>query len=189
MTAQRTGNGRANALKGGERSVRVERDTSAPVEAVWDLVADLRTHARWAGDMQKPRTRLLSIDAPSGVAAVGTEFTTSGADPMGRFTDRSVVTEATRPSTFEFVTEASLETKKGARSDWTVVHRYDLTPSGTGTRIVYTIRITRVSDLVGMLAIFKVPVLSTIALKGSAGVARRGVANLAAMAEERASAR
>jgi uncharacterized protein YndB with AHSA1/START domain len=189
MTAQRMGNGRANALRGGERTVTVEQDCAVPAEVVWDVLANLRTHAQWGGERQKRNTRILSIDAPEGVAGVGTEFATTGADPMGRFGDRSVVTEATRPSTFEFVTEAGLETKKGKRSDWTVVHRYELTPKGTGCRIAYTIRLTRISDLVGMLAIFNVPGLSTLALKGSAGVARRGVKNLAAVAEERATAR
>lgn len=189
MTAQRTGNGRANALKGGERTVTVEHESSASAEAVWDVVADLRSHARWGGERQKPKTRILSIEAPEGPAVVGTEFSTTGADPMGRFSDRSVVTEATRPSTFEFVTEASLETKKGARSDWTVVHRYELASTGTGCRITYTVRIARISALPGMLAIFNVPVLSGLALKGSAGVGRRGIRNLAALAEERATAR
>lgn len=189
MEAQRTGNGRANALKGGERSVTVTQDTAATAEAVWDVLADLRTHARWGGERQKPKTRILSIEAVEGPAAVGTEFATTGADPMGRFTDRSVVTEATRPTTFEFVTEASLETKKGVRSDWTVVHRYELAPSGTGCRIAYTVRIARISALPGMLALFNAPGLSALVMKASAGVARRGVRNLAGLAEERATAR
>lgn len=189
MTSQGTGHGRANALKGGERSITVEQSCSAAPEVVWDVLANLGSHAIWGGERQKRSTRILTIDAPEGAAGVGTEFGTTGADPMGRFQDRSVVTEATRPSTFEFVTEASLETKKGRRSDWTVVHRYDLTPTDGGSRIVYTIRITRISELPGALALFNTPVLSTLALKGSAGVARRGVRNLAALAEQRATAR
>lgn len=189
MTAQRTGNGRANALTGGERRLTVGRDCAAPAEVVWEELADLRSHARWGGERQKARTRLLSIDAPEGPAGVGTEFETTGADPMGRFHDRSVVTEATRPSTFEFVTEATLVTKKGKRSDWTVVHRYEVVPTVRGCAIAYTIRIARISALPGVLAIFNVPVLSSLALKGSAGVARRGLRNLASAAEERATTR
>ena len=189
MTAQQIGNGRANALKGGERSITVQVDCSAPAEVVWDVLADLRTHAVWGGEHQKPRTRILLIEAPDGPAVVGTEFATTGADPMGRFHDRSVVTEAMRPSTFEFVTEATLETKKGKRADWTNVHRYELTSTEKGCRISYTIRITRISSLPGMLAIFNVPVLSGLALKGSAGVGRRGIRNLAALADQRATAR
>ena len=48
MTAQQTGNGRANAPNGGERSDhRAGRDCSAPAEVVGDVLADLRTHAVW----------------------------------------------------------------------------------------------------------------------------------------------
>jgi len=104
---------------------------------------------------------------------------------MGRFTDASVVTEADRPRVFEFVTEAHLATKKGRGVDWTNVHRYELSPQGTSRcRIDYRIRITRISQLPGMLGMFKVPLLSVIAMKASEGVARRGVRNLAALAEE-----
>jgi hypothetical protein len=50
---------------------------------------------------------------------------------------------------------------------------------------VYTIRIVRISELTGMLAMFKVPGLRGLALKASSGVATRGVRNLARAAEER----
>ena len=190
MSAQRTGNGRVNALKPGkELSARVEGRSAASPETVYDLLADLRTHATWGGERQKKNTRIVSIVAPEGPASVGTEFDTTGADPMGAFRDRSVVTEASRPSVFEFVTEAGLETKKGKRSGWTVIHRYELSAEGDGCHIAYSLRITRVSDLVGMLGLFNVPILSGLAMKASEGVARRGVRNLAQMAEERASAR
>ena len=45
---------------------------------------------------------------------------------MGTFIDTSVVTEATGPSLFEFVTEARLSTKKGKVVEWTLVHRYEI---------------------------------------------------------------
>lgn len=107
---------------------------------------------------------------------------------MGRFTDVSVVTEATRPRVFEFVTEACLQTKKGKRVDWTNVHRYELVSEGGSCRIRCTMRITRISELPGMLTVFKVPGLSALALKTSEGLARRGVRNLARMAEQPAGA-
>jgi hypothetical protein len=183
MAEQGTRNGRANAL-GRELVVRVEERSSASPGSVYGVLADLRSHTIWAGERQKPKTRLLSIEAPAGSALVGTEFQTTGADPMGTFADRSVVTEATPGRTLEFVTEARLTTKKGTAADWTNVHRYELSPAGDGTRITYTIRITRISELVGMLRIFKVPGLRSLGLKASAGVARRGVRNLARLAEE-----
>jgi hypothetical protein len=128
------------------------------------------------------------MDAPEGPASVGTEFRTEGIDPMGRFTDVSVVTGATRPSAFEFVTEAHLQTKKGMGVDWTNIHRYELAAEAEGCRIAYTVRIERISRLPGMLAMFNVPVLSAIARKGAEGLARRGVRNLARMAEQRTGA-
>jgi hypothetical protein len=95
-----------------------------------------------------------------------------------------VVTEVAHGKTLEFVTEALLTTKKGKGIEWTNVHRYELTPERDGCRIAYTIRIARISELAGMLAIFKVKGLRGLGLKASAGVARRGVKNLARMAQE-----
>ena len=184
MEAQSTRNGRANAL-GRELVVRIEETSSASPEVVYEILEDLRSHGIWAGDRQKKNTRLLSVEAPGGPAAVGTEFHTTGADPMGSFSDRSVVTEAVQGRTLEFVTEALLTTKKGKGIEWTNVHRYELMPESDGSRIAYTIRIARISELTGMLGVFKVPGLRSLGLKASAGVARRGVRNLARLAEER----
>lgn len=176
---------RANALKR-EFELQVEVPSRASAEWVYDVLADVRSHLTWAGERQKKKTRLLSVDAPEGAASVGTEFATTGADPMGRFTDRSVVTEATRASIFEFVTEAHLVTKKGKVADWTNVHHYDLEPATEGCRITYTIRITRISSLPGMLALFNVRALAGLVRKASEGLAKRGVENLARLAEDRA---
>ena len=176
---------RANALKR-ELDVRIEHTSRASTEAVYDVLADVRSHLAWAGERQKPKTRLLTVDAPEGRASVGTEFTTTGADPMGGFTDRSVVTEATRPLVFEFVTEARLVTKRGKLADWTNVHRYELTPTTGGCRITYSLRVTRISALPGMLRLFNVRPLAGMVRRASEDVGRRGVENLARFAEERA---
>jgi hypothetical protein len=69
------------------------------------------------------------------------------------------------------------------------VHRYELVPTPRGCRIVSMTRIARISELAGMLVLFKVPGLRTLALKASAGVARRAVRNLARLAEETAAER
>jgi hypothetical protein len=172
----------ANALSR-ELVVRIEEPSSASSESVYEVLADLRTHAVWAGEQQGRRARLLSVAAPEGAVRVGTEFHTTGLDPMGSFADRSVVTEAIPGKALEFVTEAHLQTKRGKGTDWTNVHRYELEPADHGCRIVYTLRITRISELRGMLAIFGVPGMRGLGLKASAGVARRGVRNLARMAE------
>ena len=177
-----------NAL-GRELSASVEHISSASADEVYDVLADLRSHAIWGGERQSESTQLLTIDAPESEAVVGTEFGSTGADPMGRFTDRSVVTSAIRPSVFEFVTEAELETKRGAHAVWTNVHRYELRPQGEGTTIAYTITIARISALPGIMRVFNVPGLSALAMKASTSVPRRGLQNLAQLAEERATAR
>jgi hypothetical protein len=190
MATQQKRSGRANALKGRELRVHVEEASGAPAEVVYDLLAEIRTHLQWAGTRQpKENFRLLTIEAPEGPASVGTEFSSTGADPMGRFADSSVVTEASRPSLFEFVTEARLSTKKGKVVEWTNIHRYELMERGEACRISYTLRVVRLSELPGGLAMFKVPGLRSVGLRVSASFARRGIRNLARLAEERAGAR
>jgi hypothetical protein len=181
---RRTGERSANALKK-ELVVRVEAISTAQPQTVYELLADLTSHLVWAGERQAKRTRLLTVEAPAGSAIVGTEWRSTGADPMGTFSDRSVVTEAALGKAFEFVTDARLTTKKGRTSDWTSIERYDLEPTGEGCRIVSTGRVTRISELPGMVAFFNVPVLREIGLKVSAKVSRRTVRNLARLAEER----
>ena len=133
----------------------------------------------------KKNFRLLSVDAPQGPASVGTEFRSTGVDAMGSFADSSVVTEATRSSVFEFVTEARLSTKKGKVVEWTNIHRYELTQQAEGCRISYTFRTVRMSELAGPLAMFKVPGLRSLGLKMSGATAPRA-AQPARLAEERA---
>jgi hypothetical protein len=181
---QRTGDRSANALKK-ELVVRVEATSAAKPQTIYELLADLSSHLVWAGERQAKKTRLVTIDAPAGPAVVGTEWRSTGTDPMGAFSDRSVVTEATSGKAFEFVTEARLTTKKGRGSDWTSVERYDLEPTVEGCRIVSTSRVTRISEMPGMVGLFNVPVLGELGLKVSARVSRRTVRNLARVAEER----
>lgn len=189
MVVQQRGNGRANALKG-ELLIQLEETNRAPAEQVYDLLADIRSHAQWAGTMQPKRNfRLLTVDAPEGAASVGTEFRSTGADPMGCFADSSIVTEATEPSVFEFVTEARLSTKKGKVVEWTNVHRYEIAPRAVGCRISYAMRIVRISELPGALGMFKVAGLRSLGLKMSATAARRSLRNLGRLAEERAGTR
>jgi hypothetical protein len=185
---QRTGDRVGNALKK-ELVVRVEADSKAPADTVYSVLADLATHTIWAGERQGKKTRLLTMDTTAGPAVVGTEFHTTGLDPMGTFDDRSVVTEASPGRAFEFVTEARLTTKKGEVSNWTSVERYELTSTPEGCRIVCIGRITRIDELPGMVALFNVPVLRGLGLKVSAKVSRRTVRNLARFAEERGAER
>ena len=182
MQAQQKGIRRANALPG-ELVVRLEESSQAPPEVVYELLADVRGHLEWGGRQQKKRYRLLSVDAPEGQAAVGTEFRTTGADAMGEFADSSVVTEATRPRLFEFVTEADLTTKKGTVVEWTNVHRYELRPRDGGCLIAYSLRTLRISELPGPMVAFRIPGLRAILLRVGGSNLRRGLRNLARMAE------
>jgi hypothetical protein len=189
VVTQLNGTGRAKAL---ERALtyHLEVASGAPASVVYDLLADIRTHLGWAGTMQPKSTfRLLSVEAPEGPASVGTEFQSTGADAMGRFDDSSVVTEATRPSLFEFVTESRLSTKNGKLGRWTNIHRYELIQQGEGCRISYTWQAASIRELPGAMVLFKVPGLRSIGLRVAASNSRRGIRNLSRLAEERAAGR
>ena len=186
---KRTTSGWSNALKR-ELLVHVEDTAQAPAEVVYDLLSDVRSHLEWGGRMQPKKSyRLLSIDAPEANATVGTEFSSSGADGMGTFADSSVVTEASRPSLFEFVTEARLSTRKGTVVEWTLVHRYQITSQGEHCRVSYQVRTIRISELPGPLALFNVPGLRPLLLRVARSNVRRGFRNLIRLAGERASTR
>lgn len=167
------------------KALRFQATTPAPAEAVYDLLADLPSHAVWGGERQLETTRLLTMDAPDGPASVGTEFVTTGTDgKVARFTDRSVVTEADRPAVFEFVTDSRRQGKPGS-SPWelTLVHRYEVAAAPTtGSRVVYTEEITR---MYGAPAAFALPGLRRIVFFVAARYMRRGFDALLAMAEER----
>ena len=45
------------------------------------MLSDLRTHAVWGGVPPTKKSGLLSIEAPSGGATVGTEWNSTGGDP------------------------------------------------------------------------------------------------------------
>jgi hypothetical protein len=182
---QRGARNAANALKR-EVEVRSEITTRAPAEAVYDVLADIGSHLRWAGEMQKEKNHLLSIDGPEGPAVVGTEFTSTGLAPEGRYSDRSVVTEATRPSVFEFVTEARVVTKRGKRAALTIVSRYEIATADEGVRISSTVRTVRADALPGPLALMNIGFLAPLVRRESQALVRRGLHNLVTVAEERA---
>lgn len=183
-----TGGRTANALKR-EVEVGAEVTSRAPAEAVYDVLADIASHLRWAGEMQKEKNHLLTIEAPDGPAMVGTEFGSTGVAPEGRYTDRSVVTEASRPSLFEFVTQAHVVTKRGKGAELTNVIRYEITPTSDGCRISSTVRTVRASSLPGPLAFLNVGFLAPLVRRESEAMVRRGLQNLAIVAEERAGVR
>lgn len=172
----------------GLRPIRLRSKCAATPESVYGLLADLRSHLVWGGERQSPGFRLLTMDAPPGQATVGVEFRSTGTDGKHRVNhDRSVVTEATPPSVFEFVTESRCMKKDGAVvTDATVVHRFEIAPSDGGCVSAYTAHIVRLEPVT---AIFRLPVLSWLVRRLLASMLRRGFRNLLAMAEEGAVAR
>jgi uncharacterized protein YndB with AHSA1/START domain len=166
------------------QALRFEGTSRAPAEAVYDLLADLRSHLDWAGERQSETTRLVTMEAPAGTATVGTEFVTTGTDgKVARFADRSVVTEAIRPRAFEFVTESRREGKSGSLP-WrlTLVHHYEIAPQPRGCRVVYTEDITRMTGAPTALVLLG---FRRLVFRVAAKYMRRGFDALLAMAEER----
>jgi hypothetical protein len=176
----------ANALRGAVE-VHVEASSQATPQAVYEALADLQTHIEWAGRLQPAKTRMLTMEAPSGLATTGTEFASTGSDHPGTWSDRSVVTEATVGRVFEFVTEARLTPKGGGRPvESTIVHRYEITAAaGGGSHVSYRERITRISHLMGPLRLLRTP-LAGVLRKGWTRCARRGLRGLGAVAAARA---
>jgi hypothetical protein len=167
--------------------LRFEGTTGAPAEAVYDVLADLPSHLDWAGERQAATTRLLTMEAPPGPAGVGTEFFTTGTDgKAATWTDRSVVTEAERPTVFEFVTEGRRDGKPGS-APWqlTAVHRYAITPEGAGCRVTYTQELTRLD---GAPRIAFNRVVSQLVFRMASKYMRRGFDGLLALAAERSQA-
>ncbi len=147
------------------------------------MIADLRAHLEWSGDRASDETfKLLTLEALDGPASVGTTFTSTGANYNGTFHDRSVVTQASRPSVFVIETDAMLDRKKGETWEAHFSHRYDIEPVGDGARIVYTETIERVNYVPYWLKPWARPAFTPLVNRAD----RKQLGNLARLAEERA---
>jgi hypothetical protein len=125
--------------------VEVSVDASVPPDRIYATLIDLSTHTTWSGTMLGKHHGLRSLEAPGSPATVGTEFHSTGADPLGSFTDRSIVTEATPSSAFEFVTEGHLARKKPTQPacETRITNRYEIAPDGSGSTITFRAHVTR----------------------------------------------
>src|SRR3984893_8891803 len=105
-------------------------------DAVYDVLADLRTHLEWGGTRQSRDFRLLSLEASRGAATVGTAYSRPGAIAMSvsQWENRSTVTVADRALTFEFTTEG----EAGAMTA-RYRHRYEISPEAAGSRVTDTL--------------------------------------------------
>ena len=165
--------------------MHLSKSSSAPPEAVYDLLADLETHLTCAGTQHTRDFRLLSLDAPASPATIGTTFSSTGSIPMSsqRWVDRSNVTAAERPNTFEFVTSA---TTRGARRSMeaTYRHRYEIEATQGGSKVSYTMTQLAASNPLLRLSL---PLVRELTWRlGIPFMAGRGFRNLVAFAEQRA---
>lgn len=167
-------------------TMRLTKRSSASPEAVYDVIADLRTHLVWGGEQQRSDFRLLSLDAPAGPGTVGTTFTSTGAIPMSvrKWEDRSTVTAADRPRAFEFVTQATVHRSRRSM-EATYRHRYEISAAPGGGSVV-SYAFTELSSSNPFLRL-GLPVVRTMTWRvGIPFLAGRGFRNLLATAERRA---
>jgi hypothetical protein len=163
-------------------TARLSRTCAAPPAAVYDLLADLPSHLVWGGAEQSADFRLLSLQAPDGPAEVGTVFSSTGTIPMSRkhWEDRSTVTVAVRPSTFEFVTEARVGLGSRAMHAQ-YVHRYDIAATQRGSLVTYTMTQLQIANPFLRLAL---PVIRHLTWRFAIPMmAGRGFRNLLVAAE------
>ncbi len=160
----------------------VSAGASVPPERIYATLDDLSTHTTWAGSMHgKKNFGLRTMEAPADPAVVGTEFHSTGDDPMGSFNDRSVVTEATSPSVFEFVTEGRLAPKKTSKAvcDTRITYRFEIVPAGTGSTVTYRLHISKWTNAP---AVLRSAALRPIARLVTKSYAKKMLRNLAAFA-------
>jgi hypothetical protein len=163
--------------------------SKARPEDVFDLLADLETHLEWGGKRQFKSFRLLSLDAPAGPAAEGTEFTTTGRIPMNRarFEDRVTVTKADRPRVFELTTESRIPWQRRAPGQGRFVNRFEISPDGDGSRVTYRSTQLRFRNPPWGL---RYPMFRNVTYRVWIPIwSRRGFRNMLRMAEERAAQR
>lgn len=174
-----------NALGDKEIAFHKTHTIEAPPEAVYDVLADVRSHIAWGGEMSKKKFRLLKIDVADLPAVQGTVFSSEGLAPDGSFHDRSVVTQAVRPRIFEFRTDAHIDFKKGGTGDWTVINRYEIEPVGTRSRLRYTQRVIKATDL-GPLKMMLNPLMAVLGRMMVGGFVKPGLRGIESLARERA---
>lgn len=156
----------------------VSRSAGVSPARIYSTLANLSTHTIWAGSMHgKKNFGLRTLVAPAGPAVVGTEFHSTGDDPMGSFTDRSVVTEASSPSVFEFVTEGHLEPKKPGKPacDTRITYRFEIVPEGTGSTVTYRLHVSKWTNAP---AVLRSAALRPIARMVTKSYARKMLRNL-----------
>jgi uncharacterized protein YndB with AHSA1/START domain len=154
-------------------------EISAPPERIWEIVSDLSAHPRLAGSGE-----VLTIENLTGPLAVGTTWESAEKVPKaGSFTAKSEVTEFNPPKVFAWVSHPPPLSKRHVAESTIDAHwRFDLEPSGGGTRVTNSFRVVEPKVGAMKLKLF-------YALTGRPKVIRRGMRktleNLKAAAEKR----
>jgi uncharacterized protein YndB with AHSA1/START domain len=164
------------------REIVVTRNGDADPERVYDTLADLGTHVEWGGRRQSRMARISTLDAPAGAATTGTRFTSVGGFPGWRLHEQHVVTEVARPRVFSFETETNAQPTRRGRP-WTArfLHRYEIEPHGSGSRVTYRVVQDRIDDAPLRFRGILAPVsYATVRV-----IAKRGLRNLFAVARSR----
>ena len=132
---------------GATYEMTLEARCDASPAAVYDVLADLSSHLDWAGKRQHRNFRLISLRG-TGPLKTGSEFTSVGSIPMARsrWEDHSEVVEARPPEVLEFVTDSLVVWRSGKRTEAVWEHRYEITPDGSGSSIVYRLRRTAIEN-------------------------------------------
>jgi hypothetical protein len=161
---------------------QVAVDCQAPPPVVFGVLVDLRAHLTWSGERATDEgNKLLSLDAPAGIAAVGTEFTSTGTAGRDTFHDRSIVTEVSSPELLTIETRSRLERRRRPPWEARFIHRYDVTPNGSGSTITFTEHVVDGNYVPYWLHPLVRPVFRIFVTRAD----RQQLGNLARLAEER----
>jgi hypothetical protein len=148
--------------------------------AVYEILADPRTHLVWAGERSpRKKFRLLTMDAPAGPAGIGDRFSSSGANINGTFHDSSVVVVADRAERFGFDTDSTLDRSHGREWHVRFTHRYEISHSNGGSRISYACEVRPQNYVPYWLK----PGIRTVMRRNVEFMIRKNLENLSVMAE------
>ena len=170
---------------GAEYEMVLEGTCDASPADVYDVLADLSTHTRWAGADQHRGFRLLSLDG-EGIAEAGTTFASVGSVPMSlsRWENHNEVLEARRPDVFAFGTDARVRWRIGKPTEARYEHRYEIAREGAGSRVVYRLRERAVTNPPPRM---RFPAMRSMSYRVMIPwFCRRGFANLLREADRRA---
>lgn len=162
-------------------------DCAAPPETVYGTIANLQSALIWTGEQMPKSFRVVRMHAPAGEATEGTEWTSEGLDPRGKWDDRSIVITAEPPRQFVYRTSSVFTWKGGKRSTAEIKHIWDIALQPTGSTVTYTFLGTGVRPMKAPWNVFfATPGLRQLGMAMVKSTAGKAFANLIRLAESRA---